>query len=152
LSWITGSLAKALRPKIMIEAYGSQTTLFSCPNIQECAHLDYQGNLVLCCNLSHVTRQDGRPSVAGRECLADLKEVPLREGLIRQYHAVAQLMEARLRDMERLNDLTFIPCYWCFLHFGKINWLKDFPESPWAAGVLEEERRYEGVKKERILL
>ncbi len=142
MDWITGSLAKALRPKIMIEAYGSQTTLFSCPNIQECAHLDYQGNLVLCCNLSHVARQDGRPSVAGRECLADLKETSLREALIRQYHAVAQLMEARLWGMENLNGLTLIPCYWCFRHFDKLDWLKHFPQSPWSAGLLKEEQRH----------
>lgn len=151
MDWITGSLAKALRPKIFVESFGPRTTLFSCPNIQQTANLDFQGNLVLCCNLSHVCREDGQPSVFGREWLADLKETSLRAGLIRHYHAVAQLMEARLRDMEKLNGLSFIPCYWCFLHFGKLDWLRDFPESPWAAPVIDEEWRYEGAKEERIL-
>ncbi len=142
LEWVAGSLAKALRPKILVEGFGHRTTLFTCYNILQGANLDFQGNLILCCNLSHVTREKGQPSVFGREWLADLKEITLRDGLIRHYHAVAQLMEARLRDMEKLKDPTFIPCYWCFLHFGKLEWLRDFPESPWSAGVLMEERHH----------
>jgi MoaA/NifB/PqqE/SkfB family radical SAM enzyme len=152
LGWIADSLAKALRPKIFLEGFGYRTTLFTCPNILEGASLDYQGNLVLCCNLSHVTREEGEPSVFGREWLADLKEMSLREGLIRHYHAVALLMEARLRDMEKLKDPTYIPCYWCLRHFGKLDWLRDFPESPWAAGVLEEEWCHEGAEGEKMVL
>jgi len=142
MAWITGSLAKALRPTIAIEAFGPQTTLFSCPNIQQCANLDFRGNLILCCNLSNTIRDDGQASVSGREWLADLKEVPLQEGLIRHFHAVANLMAARVRDRENLAGLTYIPCYWCFLHFGKLDWLKDFPESLWSAGMLREEKRH----------
>jgi MoaA/NifB/PqqE/SkfB family radical SAM enzyme len=140
LAWVAGSLAKAFRSKISIEASGPRTTLFSCANIQRAVYIDFQGNLVLCCNLSHVTREEGQPSVFGRECLADLKEVTLQEGIIRQFHAVAQLMEARLLDGAMLRDLTLDPCYWCFRHFGKLEWLRDFPDSPWAAGVLEEDK------------
>jgi MoaA/NifB/PqqE/SkfB family radical SAM enzyme len=139
LEWIIHSLAKALRPTIRLEAFGQRTALFSCGNIQQSANLDFQGNLVLCCNLSHVAREEGEPSVFGREWLADLKEVSLREGLIRHFHGVARLMEARLRDLEKLKDPTFIPCYWCFLHFGKLEWLRGYPRSPWSAGVLDEE-------------
>ena len=43
--------------------------------------------------------------------------------------------------MEQLGDLTLDPCYWCFNHFGKLEWLRDFPESPWSAGVVEEDKR-----------
>jgi hypothetical protein len=35
-----------------------------------------------------------------------------------------------------------IPCYWCFLHFGKLEWLKNYPRSPWAAAVREEDLRH----------
>jgi MoaA/NifB/PqqE/SkfB family radical SAM enzyme len=145
LSWISGSLAKMLRSKITIEAFGPRTPLFSCGNIQRAVYVDFQGNLVLCCNLSHVTREEGQPSVFGPEWLADLKEVTLQEGLVRQYHAVARLMEARLGDQHRLGHLTLDPCYWCFQHFGKFEWLREFPESPWSYGLLEMERSYAGV-------
>jgi sulfatase maturation enzyme AslB (radical SAM superfamily) len=145
MEYISGTLAKAMRTRIYLEGFGPQTTLFTCPNTQQCAHLDFQGNLVLCCNLSHITLGEGNPSVLGREWLADLQETPLREGLVRHFHGVARLMEARLGDMEKLADLTLIPCYWCIRHFGKLEWLRDFPESPWAAGVLEERDSYVGV-------
>jgi hypothetical protein len=152
MTWIVGSLTKLLRLKIRIEGFVPRTALFVCPNILDFVNLDYQGNLVLCCNLSHVTREEGQPSVLGREWLADLKEMSLREGLIRHFRGVAALMEARVRDADTLTDLTFIPCYWCFRHFGKFEWLRDYPESPWAEGVLEEEWRNEGARKERILM
>jgi MoaA/NifB/PqqE/SkfB family radical SAM enzyme len=145
VEWIVNSLAKALRTNIRIEGFVSRTTLFECPNILKGINLDFQGNLVLCCNLSHVTREDGHPSVFGREWLGDLNNMSLREGVIRHYHGVAQLMEARVRDAENLDELTFIPCYWCFKHFGKLEWLRDFPESPWSAGILEKEACHAGV-------
>jgi len=134
--WIANSLARALKTKIVIEGYASRTTLFRCANILQGANLDFQGNLILCCNLSHITQGDGKPSVLGQECLADLKEVSLREGLSRHFHEVAQLMEARLWELEKLSDLSSNPCYWCLRHFGKLKWLQEFPESPWAADIL----------------
>lgn len=145
MDWIAGSLRKAVRPKIIIEGYGARTTLFACPNIMKNTTMDFQGNLLLCCNLSHVTREEGQPSVFGREWLGNLTEMSLREGLIRHYHGVARLMEARLRDMEELDDLTLIPCYWCLQHFGKLDWLRDYPESPWFNGVIEEKRSHAGA-------
>jgi MoaA/NifB/PqqE/SkfB family radical SAM enzyme len=135
--WVTGTLAKALRTVITVEGTGPRKTLFTCPNIIQGVNLDFQGNLILCCNLSHVAHQDGIPTSFGRERLADLKEQSLQEGLIRHFHAHARLMEARLQEKDRLEDLRLDPCYWCFRHFGKLEWLCDFPESPWAAGVLE---------------
>ncbi len=152
LAWIAGSMAKIFRHKITTEGFDAQNLIFICGNLLRYANLDYQGNLVLCCNLSHVTREEGQPSVFGQEFLGDLKEMSLREGLSRHFRAMARLMEARLRDAEKLSGLTFIPCYWCFRHFGKLEWLRDFPESPWAAGVLEEEWCHEGAEGQQLLL
>ena len=143
--WITDNLAKALRPRISLEGYGSGTVLFTCQNILRNTNIDYQGNLILCCNLSHVTQEKGIPSSVGREWLADLKEVSLKEGIIRHFEAVAKLMEARLQDMDELKGPTYIPCYWCLQHFGKLDWLRDFPESPWFNGVREEARSHAGA-------
>jgi MoaA/NifB/PqqE/SkfB family radical SAM enzyme len=145
MEWIAGSLAKAMRIKIRIEGFDPEAILFKCQNILELISIDFQGNLILCCNLSHVTREEGQLSVKGRECLGNLKEISLRDGLIRHYHAVAQLMEARVRDADNLTDLTINPCYWCFKHFGKLEWLKDYPESPWSTGVLEKETCHAAV-------
>jgi hypothetical protein len=48
-------------------------------------------------------------------------------------------MKKRLEDAKDLSSLTYIPCYWCMKYFDKLNWLKNYPESPWAAGILENE-------------
>jgi len=127
---------KVLKNKVIIEGYGPKTPLFSCANIMRDVNLDYQGNLILCCNLSHVVREEGQASLLGAEFLGDLKEISLTTGVIRHFRVLARLMEARLREAEVLTDLTFIPCYWCLRHFGKLDWLKAFPQSPWALGVL----------------
>jgi len=133
---ISNGLAKLLKIKINIEGSGFRRVLFTCANLLQTINVDYQGNLILCCNLSHIVQDEGVPSTFGREWLADLKEVPLKEGVIRHFHGTAQLMEARVKDMDDLAGLTYIPCYWCLRHFDKLEWLRDFPESPWAVGVL----------------
>ncbi len=138
LAWVIGGLATMFRHRISVEGFSPQATIFLCGNLLQYANLDYQGNLLLCCNLSHVTREEGRPSLLGRECLGDLREMSFQEGLTRHFHAVARLMEARLHDAAELSALTLVPCYWCFRHFGKLEWLRGFPGSPWAAGVLKE--------------
>jgi MoaA/NifB/PqqE/SkfB family radical SAM enzyme len=140
--WITENLAKALRPRISLEGYGGRTVLFTCQNILRSTNIDFQGNLLLCCNLSHVAQEEGVPSSFGREWLANLKEVSLKDGIIRHFDGIARLMEARLQDKDELKGLTYIPCYWCLQHFGKLDWLRDFPESPWFNGVREEERSH----------
>ena len=133
--YVMASLAKALKPRISVEGYLSPRVLFTCSNIQEVANLDYLGNLVLCCNLSHTTQEEGEPSRFGREWLGHLGEISLSEGLVRHFQGVAALMAARLRDRDNLAGLTFLPCYWCFRHFGKLDWLRDYPHSPWSAGM-----------------
>lgn len=145
VQWIAHSLAPALRSKIIIEGHGPLTGVFTCNNILDCLHLDFQGNLVLCCNLSRITGEEGQPSVFGGEWLGNLQEVPLREGVIRHFHGYAQLIEARLREPGSITDQPFDACYWCFRHFGKLEWLRDFPESPWAAGVLPEEGNHADI-------
>ena len=39
---------------------------------------------------------DGIPTSFGRELVADLKEVSLKEAIVRQFHTAAEVMEARL--------------------------------------------------------
>jgi pyruvate-formate lyase-activating enzyme len=145
VQWITDKLAKALKHRVSVEGCGSRTVLFTCQNILRNTNVDFQGNLLLCCNLSHVAQQEGTPSSFGREWLADLKEVPLKEGIVRHFQGVAQLMAARLQDMDDLEGLTYLPCYWCMKHFGKFDWLRDYPESPWATGVVEKEACHAAV-------
>ncbi len=141
--WIMGSLATSVKTKIHMEGWCSGDVAFSCGNIIRGTNVDYRGNLILCCNLSHV-ENSGSPSTFGDEFLADLNEVPLKEGLIRHWKAVATLMEAMLNDVDKRSMNNYGQCYWCFKHFGKLNWLKEFSDSPWAEGVRKEEALKDG--------
>jgi MoaA/NifB/PqqE/SkfB family radical SAM enzyme len=137
--WIRGSLEKAFKTRIGINGYtrSQEGLLFNC-GLTDSIYVEYQGNIILCCNLSHFTAEDGVPTRFGGEYLGNLQEISLQEGIIRHFHAAARLVEARLQDRDNLNELTQNICYWCFKHFGKFDWLKNYPQSPWAAGVLPQ--------------
>ncbi len=137
VQWIMESLAPTVRGKITTDGLLCDDIMFICPSVQGDCTVDFQGNLIFCCTLSHTTMGKGIPTSFGKELLADLREVPLKEGIRRHFHLVGRLVESRLQHMEELAGLSRYPCYWCMKHFGKLEWLKDFPESPWAAGVLD---------------
>jgi sulfatase maturation enzyme AslB (radical SAM superfamily) len=136
--WIINSLAPSIKTNIIIDAYSESTLIFWCSTFHS-PTVDYQGNLIFCCTLSHVV-DDGKPATFGKELLVDLKEKSLSEGISRHFDLLAEMMKKRLEDAQNLSPLTYIPCYWCFKHFGKFDWLKNYPESPWAAGILENDR------------
>ena len=140
MAWISGSMVKALRLDIHLEAFDPETLLFKCHNILDCLNVDYQGNLLLCCNLSHVTGEKGQPSIFGAGMAGGPQGNLSRDGLVRHYHAVARLMEARVAGHRTAYGSDPDPCYWCLNHFGKLEWLRDFPESPWSAGVWRRTR------------
>jgi hypothetical protein len=136
--WVSGSLARAMKTRISQTSYG--TEVFIHCNAFNTVNIDYHGNMVFCCDLSHFAG-DGEPARAGEEIVADLNEVSLREGITRHYYLLAKFIAARLSDAENLAGLACNPCYWCLKYFGKLNWLTNYPESPWAEGVTNTEGR-----------
>ena len=108
--------------------------------------MDYQGNLIFCCTLSHMTVGDGIPTSLGRELVADLKEVSLKEAIVRQFHKATEVMEAKLNGGGKPGGLSETPCHWCMKYFGKLDWLKDFPDSPWTARLLGEDERQQNCR------
>lgn len=136
MALISGSLAKTVSSRIRLESY-STAVLAKC-NAFAGMNVDYRGNLVFCCSLSHFAG-DGEPSQAGEENVADLNEVSLSDGVSRHFHLLAKFITRRLQDADKLTGLTREPCYWCLKYFGKFNWLKNYPESPWAEAVLDDE-------------
>jgi hypothetical protein len=136
-AWIMNHLAPALKTGIGVSGYTAGKGLNSCPHIFDSVCVDFQGHLILCCDLVAVREEDGVPSRLGGEFLANLREVSFQEGLIRHYHAATRLAEDRLNTWEEWKGKPFSLCYWCYRRFGKLEWLKHYPDSPWAAGVLE---------------
>jgi len=133
---IATGLAPAFKTHIGLSGWLSNRVLNSCHYVFDNAFVDFQGNLILCCDLAWVASGDGSPTCFGAEFLANLGEVSLQEGLIRHFHAAASFAEARLHSLEEWRHQPFSLCYWCYHHFGKLEWLKNYPDSPWAAGVL----------------
>jgi MoaA/NifB/PqqE/SkfB family radical SAM enzyme len=135
--WIKNNLAGAVRTKIRVEGYAVDGVFLNCGHLVDALNVDYQGNLIFCCTLSHITMGDGIPTPPGGELVADLKEVSLKEGIIRQFRKASEVIEARLHDGGKLGGLSETPCLWCLKHFGKLDWLKDFPDSPWTAWLMD---------------
>ncbi len=137
VQWIKDNLMGVMRNKITVDGHSRDGIILDCGQLVDYLNVDYQGNLIFCCTLSHMTVGDGIPTSFGKELVADLREVPLREAIVRQWRMAAELMEARLNGGGP-RGLSETPCHWCMKYCGKLDWLfRDFPDSPWAAWLLE---------------
>jgi MoaA/NifB/PqqE/SkfB family radical SAM enzyme len=139
--WIKSHLAGAVRTKIRVEGFAVDGIFLNCGHLVDALNVDWQGNLIFCCNISHITMGEGIPTPPGWELVADLKEVSLKEGIIRQFRKASEFMEARLNDRVNPEGIFETPCYWCLKYFGKLDWLKEFPDSPWTAWLMDESGR-----------
>jgi len=130
-SFISGSLIPSMKTRINLEgSWGINSALFSCNAYQQTYNVDYLGNLIFCCNLSHVSDTD-KPATALKEFLGDLREESLREGIIRHHELLAQFTGDRLKDTQSSSELFSNPCYWCYKYFGKLEFIRKYPDSPW---------------------
>jgi MoaA/NifB/PqqE/SkfB family radical SAM enzyme len=138
IRWIQDNLTGVTRNKITVDGHSMDGVILNCGHLVDYLNVDYQGNLIFCCMLSHMTLGDGVPTSFGEELLADLKEVSLKEAIVRQFRKAAGVMEARLNGGGKTQGLSETPCLWCMKHFGKLDWLEDFPDSPWTAWLMDE--------------
>jgi MoaA/NifB/PqqE/SkfB family radical SAM enzyme len=141
VGWIQDNLMGVTRNKITLDGHSMDGVMLNCGHLVDYLNVDYQGNLIFCCTLSHMNLGDGIPTSFSGELVADLKEVSLQEAIVRQFRLAAEVMEARLNNGGNADSLSETPCHWCLKHFGKLDWLKDFPDSPWTAWLLGENGR-----------
>jgi organic radical activating enzyme len=147
-SFITGTLRPAMKTQINVEgAWGLSAPVFNCNVYLQIHDVDYLGNLLFCCNLSHVRNID-KPSKIGREFLADLKKESLEKGIAEHYKVLAQFTSDRLKDASDGYSLTRFPCWWCLQYFGKVEWLENYPESEFYH--LVKEKQNGSVEKQRM--
>lgn len=104
-----------------------------------CAHLamseyyvDSRGWLCLCCMLGGIAGRDARAVEKDRVAnLATTRFVDAHRkliGLIGWFH----LQRLERIKQKRVSPLEHYQCLACGFHFGKLDWLQDFPKSPWA--------------------
>ena len=59
--WIQDNLMGVTRNRITVEGHSMNGVSFSCGHLMDFLNVDYQGNLIFCCNLSHMTLGDWHP-------------------------------------------------------------------------------------------
>jgi MoaA/NifB/PqqE/SkfB family radical SAM enzyme len=136
IRWVQENLLGVTSNQIILEGHSMAGVIFNCSYPLNSLNVDYQGNLIFCCTLSHMTQGDGVPTSLGSEGIADLTKTPLKEAIVRQFTLAAQVISARLTGNGKVSGLSPTPCLWCLHYFGKLAWLKDFPDSPWTDWLL----------------
>jgi MoaA/NifB/PqqE/SkfB family radical SAM enzyme len=126
--------------KVLLEGWmGDQASPLHLCNPFLSFSIDAEGYLLLCGVLAYVGDEAGVPQ-SGPERVADLKQVPLEEAIRLHWRRLADVVEWRIQARELFTAGDFQICYWCYYQMGKLDWLKRYPESPWAAGVMRAER------------
>lgn len=112
-------------------AAGYHTTdLFPCHPLQmKELNIDCRGNLTKCCALSGHGESAGQGDIIGN--LSDLSFTEAYQRLVaenRQFH------QEKIRHSTdgAFQDSDFFPCWYCSLHYQKVDWLKKFKRHPWA--------------------
>lgn len=135
LRWIRDELLGITRHAVTIDGYAVDGPTLNCGHLVDFLNVDFQGHLIFCCTLSHINQGDGVPTTLGGECLADLKEISLPDAIVKQYQQAAAVLAARFAARQPSASLAASPCFWVLEYFGKLDWLKEFPDSPWHSWI-----------------
>ena len=108
--------------------------LYQCQTVQfQSFNINYQGEFTFCCQLSGFN-DNGSSAKNMKDFVADLKVTPFADAyqhFVRMVHG----LNAYKAEKVAKGDFRFIdsfPCHFCERYFGKLDWLKDHPEHPWA--------------------
>jgi len=116
-------------PKLKIEAFNTMNDIFTCNAFFKFG-VDEEGNFLFCNNLSNVGTS--AESYKGKECLGNISEFPLTDLIVRHLNLLPEVMKWRFERKDIIKKAPLSLCNWCFYQFGKLDWLKEYPDSPWA--------------------
>ena len=119
---------RAIFPRIKLEAFNMANDLFTCNAFYKFG-VDEEGNYLICNNLSNVGSL--KHNYKGPECLGNIRETPLKDLIINHLNFIPQILEWRLERKDAIKGAPLSLCNWCFYQFDKLDWLKDYPDSPW---------------------
>ena len=106
------------------------TSLFPCAPLQMTEiNIDCNANVTKCCHLSGHGDGVGENDIAGNLKVTSFTE--LYRKLVADNNEFRQCKLDHLRNGE-FKDSDFFPCWYCSVHFKKIDWLKGFKNHPWA--------------------
>ena len=116
-------------PKLKIEAFNTSNDIFTCNAFFKFG-VDEEGNYLFCNNLSNVGSSAG--SYKGKECLGSIREFKLTDLIVRHLNLLPDVLKWRFERKDLIKKSPLSLCNWCFFQFGKLDWLKEYPDSPWA--------------------
>ncbi|HET7232599.1 MAG TPA: radical SAM protein [Longimicrobium sp.] len=96
----------------------------------ERVYVDARGRLSLCCQLSEYGDNEA-------DVVADLNQASLLETWPRYTARMDAVKCASMEMRERGGELDAFPCIRCARSLGKMEWLRDYPASPWHAAAGE---------------
>lgn len=130
--------AKFSNDRVVPEAAAyARSALFACNAFSKFG-VDAEGYLLLCSNLAYTVDERGRWQ-SGLERVAHLGRMSLIKAIPLHFERLAEALRWRMKASKFITRGDFSLCYWCFYQFGKLNWLRAYPNSPWAKGVLDAE-------------
>ncbi len=132
-------LALLTKGRVILEGWvGEQRSPLHACNPFRMFGVDAEGNTLLCGVLAYLDDGTGKPS-RGMSHIASLKNTSLEKAIELHFQTLARVMKWRLDARALIATMDFPICYWCYYQMGKLDWLKQHPESSWAAGILRAE-------------
>jgi MoaA/NifB/PqqE/SkfB family radical SAM enzyme len=114
IKYIRGRVMPSFSMNINIEGYADPDYRLSFCNPAYGISFDHLGNFIFCCNLSHPTNGD-HPNVLGRECLGNIGEIGIEEGILRHYRTLAWFMDQVVHsDIQKDGPVNCTKCYRLF--------------------------------------
>lgn len=119
------------------------TDLFPCaPLRMQELNIDCHGNVTTCCHLSG--HGDG---VGDGDVVGNLAEISFTEAYQRIRQVQEQFRQAKLAHLAdgTFQDSDFFPCWYCSLHYRKVDWLKTVAGHPWADLIWNRSAKISGA-------
>lgn len=130
---IVWQLQRTFRMPIVMAPGYYTTDLFPCaPLKMQEFNIDWRDNVTMCCHLSGYGNGVGNGDVIG-----SLDEMSFSEAYERLVQANGKFQKDKLalQDRGKFKNSDYFPCWYCLNYFGKVDWLKHYPENPWSSLV-----------------
>lgn len=121
-------------PVIMAAGYHTTDLIPCTPLHLEQVNVDCRGFLTVCCQLSGHGDEMGQNDV-----MANLGEVNFAEAFEKLKAENARFRAAKLAHLDsgQFADTDYFHCWYCTNYYRKLDWLKAWPDHPWASQVWE---------------
>jgi len=119
---------KYIFPRLKLEAFNLTNDLFTCNAFYKFG-VDEEGNYLLCNNLCNVETETD--NYKGQECIGNIGKTPLKDLIVKHLNLLPGILKWRFDRKDAIRKAPLSLCNWCFYQFNKLEWMQDFPDSPW---------------------